>query len=276
LLLVTHGLGYVALKPGTSNNQRLTALPAVEAPATPATDEQATRTLATIRLPAGMVPSPIVGGLNHYTIPAGTSSGTGATWVSKCCHGLRFEYIVSGSFTVRSAGPVQLLRDETSEWETLPAETEVSVTAGDALLLRLEDAFDAVNTTSVPVELVEVVLIDTTVPGDPIPAGWVYHDQDLHTTSLAVPDGPATLRLQQTTLAPDTDLPLPPVALFQFAVSLEQGAYLATGTDFVVQYAGPRPVVAYVLTLVPAGAGTAPPTASPEVPADEAAGTPSR
>ena len=276
LLLVTLGLGYLVLRPATSSNQHLAALPALEAPATPVTNEQGARTLAAITLPAGTVPSPIVGGLNHYTIPAGTNSGTGATWVSKCCHGPRFEYIASGSFTVRSAGPIELLRSGTSTWETLPAETEVAVTAGDALLLRLEDAFDAANSTSVPVELVEVVLIDTTVPGDPIPMGWLSHDQDLHTTSLAVPPVPATLRLQQTTLAPDTDLPLPPDALFQFAVSLEQGAYLVTGADFVLHNTGPLPVVAYVLTLVPASAGMAPTTASPEVPTGESAGTPSR
>ena len=106
--------------------------------------------------------------------------------------------------------------------------------------------------------------------------GWVYHDQDLHTTSLAVPSVPATLRLQQNTLAPDTDLPLPPDALFQFVVSLEQGAYVATSTDFDVLNLAQQPAVVYVLTLEPAGAGTTSPAASPETAIGEAEGTPSR
>ena len=106
--------------------------------------------------------------------------------------------------------------------------------------------------------------------------GWVYHDQDLHTTSLAVPPVPATLRLQQITLAPGMDLPLPPDALFQFAVSLEQGAYVATSTNFDVLNLAQQPAAVHVLTLEPAGAGTTSPAVSPETASGKAAGTPSR
>ena len=256
LLLLTLGLGYLALRPDTPLRHHLAALSALETSATPTVDEQGTRTLAAITLPTGMMPSEVLGGLNHYTIPAGTTSGTASTWVATCCRGPRFEYIVSGSFTVRSAGPVQVLHGA-STWETQPAGTEVSVTAGDAVLLRMEDAFDAANTSTVPVELVEAVLFEGQVADDPIPYGWDYHDQDIWRTKVSVPPGPTTLRLQQTTLAPGANLSRPVDAVMQLAVSLEQGASLTTrlavGHLFDVQNVGPTPVVAYVLTVEPTG-----------------------
>jgi hypothetical protein len=260
LLVVTLGLGYLALRPGTPESLRLAALPALVAPATPASTEQARQTLATITMPAGTVPSEIFAALSHFTIPAGSQSGTGSTWVSTCCVGVRFEYIVSGSFTVHSAGPVQVLHGGASAWETIPAGTEISVTAGDALLLRMEDAFDVANSGSVPVELVEGNLFDGKVINDPNPHDWIYHNQEIHRTLFSVPSGPATVRLQLTTLARGADLPLPPGAIAQFAVSLEQGATLGTREDFAKRNISPRPVVAYVLTLAPAdreiGTGT--------------------
>jgi len=257
LLVVTLGLGYLALRPGTPESLRLAAL---VAPATPAPAELAPQTLATITLPAGMVPSEIFGALSHFTIPAGTQSGTGSTWVSTCCVGVRFEYIVSGSLTVHSAGPVQVLHGGTSTWKTMAAGTEVSVTAGDALLLRMEDAFDAANSGSVPVELVEGNLFDGQVIGDPNPGGWIYHNQDIRRTLFSAPTGPLTVRLQLTTLARGADLPLPADAVVQFAVSLKQGVTLGTREDFAMRNLSPWPVVAYVLTLEPAdraiGTGT--------------------
>src|SRR5215208_3621044 len=257
LLVVTLGLGYLALRPGTPESLRLAAL---VAPATPAPAELAPQTLATITLPAGMVPSEIFAALSHFTIPAGTQSGTGSTWVSTCCVGVRFEYIVSGSLTVHSAGPVQVLHGGTSTWETMAADTEVSVTAGDALLLRMEDAFDAANTGSVPVELVEGNLFDGQVNGDPNPRGWIYHNQDIRKTLFSAPTGPLTVRLQLTTLARGADLPLPADAVVQLAVSLKQGVTLGIREDFAMRNLSPWPVVAYVLTLEPAdraiGTGT--------------------
>lgn len=273
LVLVTLGVGYLAVRPGATSTLHLAALPALEMSVI---DEQGDRTLAAITLPAGSVPSPIVGGLNHYTIPTGVQSGTEGTWVSTCCHGPRFDYIVSGTVTVRSAGPVQVLRRGTRTWESMPADTEVRVSDGDAVLLRLEDAFSVANSALSPAELVEVVLINTTISDDPIPKGWEIHHQDIHTTSLLVPDAPVTLRLQSITLEPDAHLPLPADALFRFAVSLEPDAYLVTRQDFDVQNIASRPVTAYVLTLEPAVAGTSSLEASSLTPTDTARGTPSR
>ncbi len=273
LLLLTVGLGYLALRSGAPD-QRLASLPALVAPATPAIDDQSSQTLAAITLPAGTVTSPIRGGLNHYTIPAGTQSGTGSTWVSTCCRGPRLEYVISGSFTVSSTGPVQVLRGGTGTWETIAADTELSITAGDALLLRLEDAFDAANTSPVPVELIEAVLIDTEVRDDPIPAGWVVNDQDVASTSVIVPPVPATLRLQRATVASNSDLLLPPDAIVQYAVSLDQ-AILGHRTDFAVQNISPQPVELYVLTLEPTSATTASPAARSEAPTGLETGTPS-
>jgi len=255
LLLVILGVGYLVVRSGTPNNQRLSSLPVLEAPASPIIDESGARTLAAITLPAGTVPSPIVGGLNHYTIPAGTSSSTASTWVSTCCTGPRLDYVLTGSFTMRNEGPVQLLPAGTSTWETITAKSEITLNPGDAILLRMQDAFAAENANVTPVELVEGVLFEGTVNDDPIPQGWVYHDKDIVHRLIPVPSSPVTLRLLEATLDPDATLPLPSGAVLQLAVTLDEQATVGTRGDFDKRNLGKAPVALYVLTLEPAEVG---------------------
>src|SRR5215212_877934 len=152
LVLATVGVSFFFLGSGRNPLAQLSDVPAlILAPATPVPEEQATRTLAAINLPTGAIPSQIGGALNHYTIPAGTSSSTDSTWVSTCCTGLRLDYVLTGSFTMRNEGPVQLLPAGTSAWETITAKTGITLNPGDAILLRMQDAFAAENANATPV-----------------------------------------------------------------------------------------------------------------------------
>jgi hypothetical protein len=263
LVLATLGVSFFLFGSGRTPPAQLSGVPAlILAPATPVPEEQATRTLAAITLPAWAMPSQIGGGLSHFTIPAGTSSSTDSTWVSTCCTGLRLDYVLTGSFTMRNEGPVQLLPAGTSAWDTVTAKTEITLNPGDAILLRMQDAFAAENANTTPVELVEGVLFEGTVNDDPIPHGWVYHDQDMVSRLIPVPSGPVSLRLHEATLDPGAALPLPPGAVLQLAVTLDAQATVGTRGDFDKRNLGKAPVALYVLTLEPAEVGT-PPAGTP-------------
>jgi hypothetical protein len=263
LVLAALGVSLFFLGSGRTPLAHLSGVPVLFlAPATPGPEEQATRTLAAITLPTGAIPSQIGGGLSHFTIPAGTSSSTDATWVSTCCTGLRLDYVLTGSFTMRNEGPVQLLPAGTSTWETIAAKTKITLNPGDAILSRMQDAFAAENANVTPVELVEGVLFEGTVNDDPIPEGWVYHDQDILHRLIPVPSGPVILRLHEATLDPGADLRLPPGAVLQVAVTLDEQATVGTRGDFDKRNVGKAPVALYVLTLEPAEVGT-PPAGTP-------------
>jgi hypothetical protein len=259
LLLVLLGLGYVTVGPDRFRAAQPPAIPAAMAsPATPATSEPVAQTLATITLPADTFPSQISGGLNHYTIPVETRSSTAETWVSTCCTGLRLDYVLSGTVTVRSTGPVQLLRPGASAWEVIAPETALSLNPGDAVLLRMEDAFAATNASVTPVDLLEGVLFGGMIADDPIPNGWDYHDQDILHSLVPMPPGPVTVRLHEATLEPGADLPLPLGAVLQLAVTLDERATVGSRGTFDKRNLGKAPVAIYVLTLEPAEAGTSP------------------
>ncbi len=252
LVLLVLALGALALRPGSRLPDRLLTIPAlVEAPATPNPSEAASTALAAITLPAGGLPGQVGGALNHFTIPAGTDSSTASTWVSSCCVGVRFDYVLSGSFTLRGDGLVRLLRAGTEDWEDVAAGTEITLNPGDAVLLRMEDAFAAANANAAPVGLLEGVLFDGFVADDPIPAGWTYQDQDIISSPAPLPSGPLTLRLTQSTLAAGGDFLMPDAAL-QLAVTLDASAVLGTQSDFRVRNAGKKPATVYLLTVEPA------------------------
>ncbi len=244
-------------------------MPAIVAPATPSSSPLVDETLAVASLPAGEIPPEIVTGLNHYSVAPGSE----ATWDWTCCSGPRLDYILEGSYTVRGAGPMQVLRGSgTGSWEEIAPGTEIVLAAGDALLSRMEDSFEGVNAGSTPVELLDAVLLAGSPLDDPVPyeesgaAAWRYNDQDIWLLPVSVPPGPVTLRLRQTTIAATSELPRPPGAIIQLAVSRDDGAVPSTQTDFTVKNYGPDPISVYALTLEPtsgASVATATETARP-------------
>ena len=159
LLLVAIGLGYLVFGPNRPNPERPADQPAVVAPATASPSATPDGTLATISLPSGELPSEVIGGFNYYSV----APGSVGTWDWTCCTGLRVDYILSGTLTIRGAGPMQVLRgDGAGSWEDVAAGNKIVLDAGDALASRMEDTFESVNAGSVPVESIGRVLFTGT------------------------------------------------------------------------------------------------------------------
>ena len=197
LVVVTLTFAYLAFGPPRSGRQDEPAagLPAAfSTPASPPAGTMAEETLVEITLPADTVPATIYSGQNHYTIPPGSSGRwEPSSFSATCCTGPRLNYVLEGTYTVRSEGPVQVLRSDAERWEDIPAGTEIVLEPGDALLSWMDDSFDAVNASSAPVELLDGILFDGEMTTDPIPQepsgrpAWSYHDQDIMLTQQPVP-----------------------------------------------------------------------------------------
>ena len=270
LVVVTLAAAYLAFGPPRSDGQgeQLARVPAaIVAPATPSQSAMTDETLVTITLPDGAIPGEIVRGLNHYSVPP-SSKGT---WDWTCCTGPRLDYILEGTYTIRGAGPMQVLHGGSAgSWEEIGPGTEIVLEAGDAVLSRMEDSFEAVNAGSTPVELLDVVLFAGTPLDDPIPypapgagaGAWRVHDQDIWTVPVAMPRGSVTLRLRQSTLAADAELPLPPGAVMQLAVTRDEGGIVSTQADFSVKNFSQKAVSLYTFTLEPATEESGTPTAA--------------
>lgn len=273
LLVLTLGLGYVTLRLERAPGDEPAGIPAlIVAPATPSPSTPSTPrtgppalatppmgrpvdgTLAAITLPTGAMPTEIIGGLNHYSVPAGSEG----TWDWTCCTGPRLDVILEGAYTIRGAGPMQVLRGAGGSWEEITPGTEIVLDAGDALYSRLEDTFEAVNPGSTAVQLLDVVLFEGTPPNDPVPyaasgvAAWQYHDQDIWQVPVSVPPGPVTLRVRQADLATEATLPLPDGAIMQLVISRDAGAILGKQTDFSVNNLSQKPIALYALSVEPA------------------------
>jgi hypothetical protein len=133
LLVLTLGLGYLALSPGRSDRGQPVMIPALVVSPTPAPDAAPTETLAAFAIPAGGLPEEVGGGQNHYVIPPGTQSSWDHTLLGpSCCYGPRLDYVLSGTFTMRSDGPLQRLR------------------AGKPASIQATPCFLAWSTTSMP------------------------------------------------------------------------------------------------------------------------------
>ena len=267
LVVFTLTFAYLAFGPPRSGRQDnlLAGIAAVSTPATPTAATTGEETVLEIAVPAGAVPAKIYSGQNHYTIPPGSSGRWEPTRFSAtCCTGPRLNYVLEGTYTLRSEGPVQVRRSDAERWEDVPAGTEIVLEPGDALLSWMNDSFDAVNASSDPVELLDGILFDGEMTTDPIPQepsgrpAWSFHDQDIMLTQQPVPSEPVILRLQKTTLPKGGVLPRPPGAILQLAVSLDAGDVVTTENPhnpnpFELRNVGGEPATIYVLSLEPAG-----------------------
>lgn len=262
LLVVTLGLGYLALRPGTPDEQRLAAPPALVMPATPTPGQIAEEILLDLSIPAVAIPSGdgSSSGLLHATIPPGTQ-GSWQAPSGACCSGLRVDYVLQGSYSVQASGPVQVVRASGSGTpETVPAGTKLVLESGDAMIAPNETAFDAANTGSTPVQLLAWNLLAGAGPDAQVPSNWVQQNGDVK-FGLSVPAGPATVRLRRITLAPEGELPAPSGVL-QFGLTVPDyaaGTPVAFGTgkltNGTIGNSGDEPVTIHVLTFVPTGPG---------------------
>jgi hypothetical protein len=265
LVLLTLGASYVAFQQSHTNTEsgQPASIPAIVAPATPS-PSRPVEELLDLPIPDEMIPrvDTLGSGLGHETIPPGTT----ATWDLPVLH---VEYVISGTFTVRSTGPMQIVRaGGGGAPESVRSGTEITLEPGDAMIAPRETTSDYTNPGPAPAELLtwsmhEDVSGTTGIPPDE----WVSHDVDV-SAQPPLPPGPGRLRLRRIELAPKEELAPPPGTL-QFGVTLPDNAAgtptagsierRVSRTGATIRNFGSEPTTVYVFTLEPAAVGTATP-----------------
>jgi hypothetical protein len=265
LVLLTLGASYVAFQRSHTNREsgQSASIPALVAPATPPASRPAEE-LLDLPIPEAMIPrsDPLGSGLGHETIPPGTT----ATWDLPALH---VEYVISGTLTVRSTGPMQIVRAGGSgEPESVPSGTEITLEPGDAVIAPRETTSDYTNPGPAPAEILTWSMHEGATGAASVPPNeWVTHDVDT-SAQPPLPAGAGRLRLRRIELAPKEELAPPPGTL-QFAVALPENAagtpipgsveYRVSRSGAAIRNFGSEPTTVYVFTLEPAAAGAAPP-----------------
>jgi hypothetical protein len=143
--------------------------------------------------------------------------------------GVGVEVVESGSYTIRLDAPVRLTRAGTNVVEEVPAETELTLNAGDAVALPNYAATGEIrNSGTESLVVIGVAIIAMDVPeGTPVPA----QPEGVRTTQLTstmshewekMPPGGVSIELRRVILEPGEQLP--PVDTIGFeTVHLEAG-----------------------------------------------------
>ena len=146
--------------------------------------------------------------------------------------GVGAEVVQTGVYTLRLEAPLRVQRaGSTRPSEEIPAGTEVTLTAGDAVIYPDYAApGDIRNAGDEPVTLIGAAIIATEASGTPLPTVPPDVRATLLTHSLssdweAFPPGPLHVGLRQVTLPPGTSIgPYQPVGLQ--ALRIESGTLL--------------------------------------------------
>jgi hypothetical protein len=265
LVLLTLGASYVAFQQSHTNREsgQPASIPALVAPATPPASRPAEE-LLDLPIPDEMIPrgDALGSGLGHETIPPGTT----ATWDLPALH---VDYVISGTFTVRSTRPTQVVRaGGGGKPESVRSGTEATLGPGDAMVAPRETTSDYANSGPAAAEILTWSMHEgasSTISSPP--NEWVSHDVDTSPQPPLSP-GAGRLRLRRIELAPKEELAPPPDTL-QFAVTLPENAagtptpgsieHRVSRSGAAIRNFGSEPTTVYVFTLEPAAAGAAPP-----------------
>ncbi len=267
LVLLVVAIGNLTLRPRPAQEQPAMLQASIGSPEPTATTTTQAIPLVDVPVPMQAMPGGNVIGsaLAHQTILPDTNS----TWDQPA---LRVEYVLEGTYRVRSNGPTQVIRAGTDATpEAVAVGSEIVMGPGDAMVAWGETASDYANPGSSPVELLSWILTPGPDSSDPTPDGWVSNDVMLQ-PGLEGRMGAARVRLLQVKLPPDGRFSPPPNAL-QMSVTLPANAQgtlvapsVATQRDGTVLNLGPEPTTVYVLDLEMmnpwdawAGTGTAEP-----------------
>jgi hypothetical protein len=257
LLVLALGAVYFTL---VARPQR-SVVPAVFVAASPTAEAQLPSEVTVAPLVAAMLlpeelptEPPLYLQISHGTIAPGAQVAFTANMI-RCCLGPTVDYVLAGEVTLRSEGPVRVVRaaaDGTPEpAEEVPAETEVILRSGDSVLSRAEFPFTYINAGSEPVDIVSGALIHGYSTAQP--TGYQVNNDGSALVDPALVTGPVSFVLAQTTLPPGGVLPAPPPGATRGIVSWPQIALLKQSSDGSVTNIEQDPVVVYVLTLVPGG-----------------------
>src|SRR5215203_6993194 len=154
LLVLTLGLGYLALVFGDGSDPDRGPSAIVPAPTHPAVDMADAETLYSLTLSPEDFPRSPERGISSegFVVEPGTTGewpGTSAI----CCSGVRVDYVVDGVYTVRADGPIDVRRADGRE-ETIPAEAETVLGPGDRMLVPDGIGFTNANNGDAPVHVV--------------------------------------------------------------------------------------------------------------------------
>jgi hypothetical protein len=240
LLVLTFGLAFLALGPGSSDDESTDAISGAVASETPPRAGISEETLLEIVFPAEALPrgeqpwagidqatasagyvsawheptwhqatdhgDEVLTGLSTYSILPGTVT----TWHPLGSRGPLVEYVMAGTYTVRADAAITVVRADGTV-EEIPADRDVTLGPGNALVSREETVVRAENGGEVVVELLSWNMVADYAPvylGHRLP-GWGSDVLDVQGLS-AVPNGSATLRLRRVEVAPGATYPSSP------------------------------------------------------------------
>jgi hypothetical protein len=231
--------------------------------ATPSPDDPVVEPVFTTTLSAAEIPSGdgVSSGLAVFTIPVGHR----ATWEPTCCPGPMIEYVTEGTYGVRATAPIEVMRANGATDE-IAAGTEVTLTAGDALISRNETVVEVWNAGDVPVVLLNWMTIDG-ANGHNVP-GWTRGPTGIRFEFEMTPsDELATVTLLRVTLPNGGEAVIDDPGAMHFGARLaDNPGWVTQRSDGSVNIGGAAgsPFVAYVLRLEPDSTAGTSPDSSPE------------
>lgn len=182
--------------------------------------------------------------------------------------GMRLDYVVAGSYTIRSEGQLVVLRGDaaagtpsasesaiTAQPETVEPGVEVTLRAGDAVIIT--DLAAAHTITNAGSELALVIagsLLEMSPPGPPMNASDIQQLEET-TASLA---GPLTVTLRQVRLELDGKIPGTETGVQVSGADPRSSdeSRLAKGSGGSISNRGNGPVDVWVLTIEPQATST--------------------
>jgi hypothetical protein len=234
--------------------------------ATPDAGGVAVVPLVTVTVPSEELPTepPLYLQIWNGTIVPGAHVEFTASMLT-CCSGPQLDHVLAGEVTLRSGGPVRVVRAAVNGTpgpaEEVPPGTEVVLRPGDSAISRAEMPSTYVNAGSAPVDLASGALLHGYSTAEP--TGYLVTNDDSAPVDAALVTGSVSFVLAQVTLPPDGVLPAPPPGATRGIVSWPKIALLKQSSDGTVTNPEKDPVVVNVLTLVPTGAAGATAAATP-------------
>jgi hypothetical protein len=224
----------------------------------PSSGEVQATTLLEVNLPADVVPADDMGSMDlaRSTIPA-NSVTTRSAW--ECCPGAKIYFILDGSVTLESDGPINVvLRADAGALEEIAGGESVDLGPGDAVAVRHERSL-IWTTGAAEVNIVTMAMVSGLTFGSFDPAEWISHGSQIELESITLPGGPYILTLSQATIDADVTLPLPHCAINQLLIVQDGKAVVGKNSDGSISVAGiqaPATVLSLRLSAVTKSTGT--------------------
>lgn len=188
--------------------------------------------------------------LVNATIPPHTQ-GAWPGMESRCCSGVRIDYVAQGNVTIRADGDVQVVWAG-GRLEAIRAGRELALGPGDTLITPRDIPFVNANSGDEPVRLIGWIL-DAGEAWQTEVSNWRRNSSADPPPSEDFPIDPdaITLTLRQVEIPAGGDVPATPGAL-RFIASLDPATMLGERSDGTVRNVGSATATAYVLTMEPA------------------------